>query len=69
MSEDGKTLTMQLHEGSHLLPRHPADSPMPAEFNGGQIAGDEFVCEDARASINRNVNPPKWETRLTLGQG
>ena len=68
MSEDGKTLTMQLHEGVTFFHDIPAESPMPAEFNGGQITGDEFVCEDARASINRNVNPPKWETRLTLGQ-
>ena len=68
MSADGKTLTMQLQEGVTFFHDIPADSPMPAEFNGGQIAGDEFVCEDARASINRNVNPPKWETRLTLGQ-
>ena len=34
---------------------------MPAEFNGGRILGDEFVCEDAKASIDRAASPPEWE--------
>ena len=68
MSEDGKTLTMQLQEGAKFFEDIPSESPLPVEFEGGLIAGDEFVCEDAKASMERNVWPPEWETRLTLGQ-
>ena len=68
MSEDGKTLTMQLQEGVKFFEDIPSESPLPVEFEGGLIAGDEFVCEDAKASMERNVWPPEWETRLTLGQ-
>ena len=68
MSEDGKTLTMQLREGVTFFHDIPEDSPLPAEYNGGLIAGDEFVCEDAKATYERNVWPPEWETRLTAGK-
>ncbi len=70
MAEDGKTLTMQLHEGVTFFDEANVaeESPVPAEFNGGKILGDEFVCEDAKATIDRFVWPPEFETRMTTGQ-
>ena len=68
MAEDGLSLTMQLREGVTFFHDIPEQSPLPAEYNGGQIAGDEFVCEDAVATYERNVTPPDWETRLTAGR-
>ena len=63
MSEDALTLTMQLREGVMYQDIHP-ESPMPAEYNGGLIAGDEFVCEDAKASIERFAWTPPWEAGI-----
>ena len=68
MAEDGLSLTMQLREGVTFFHDIPEQSPLPDEYNGGQIAGDEFVCEDAVATYERNVTPPDWETRLTAGR-
>ena len=68
MAEDGLTLTMKLREGVTFFHEIPEQSPLPDEYNGGQIAGDEFVCEDAVATYRRNVTPPDWETRLTAGR-
>ena len=66
MSQDGKALTMQLHEGVTFFHDIPADSPLPTEFNGGQIAGDDFVCEDVVATYERMyIAPPAWETRIS----
>ena len=64
MSDDGLTLTMKLHEGVMFQELHP-ESPIPAEYNGGLISGDEFVCEDAVATYERYTNPPEWETGLS----
>ena len=45
------------------------ESTVPAEFDGGQILGDEFVCEDAAASIDRYVFPPENVSQfLTSGR-
>ena len=64
LSEDGVTLTIQLRQGVMFH-----DNPnLPAEFNGGQINGDEFVCEDAKATYERFTNPPEWEPRITVGK-
>ena len=69
MAEDGRTLTMQLREGVMFFDEANVaeESPVPAEFNGGKILGDEFVCEDAKATIDRFVWPPEFETRMTTG--
>ena len=64
MSDDALTLTMYLHEGVMFHELHP-ESPIPAEYNGGLISGDEFVCEDAVATYERYVNPPEWEPGLS----
>ena len=68
MSEDGLTLEMSLREGVTFFHQIPEQSPLPAEYNGGLIAGDEFVCEDAVATYRRSVWPPEWEPRLTAGR-
>ena len=68
MSEDGLTLEMWLREGVTFFDQIPEQSPLPAEYNGGLIAGDEFVCEDAVATYRRSVWPPEWEPRLTAGR-
>ena len=67
MSEDLMTLTMQLREGVMFFDKSsmPTESTVPDEFNGGKILGDEFVCEDAKATVERNVWPKEWETRIT----
>ena len=69
MSDDGMTLTMQLRQGVMFIDEASIaeQSTLPVEFNGGQILGDEFVCEDAKASIERYVWPPEWETRYVSG--
>ena len=58
MSQDSMTLTMKLHEGVMFFDEAsmPEETTIPAEFNGGRILGDEFVCEDAKASIERAAN-------------
>ena len=58
MSDDGLTLTMQLQQGVMFFDKMAEDSIVPAEYNGGQILGDEFVCEDAVATYERYVFPP-----------
>jgi len=68
MSADGRTLTMQLHQGVMFFDKLAEESLVPKEFDGGLILGDEFVCEDAKASIDRFTWPPEWETRYTHGQ-
>ena len=60
MSADGLTLTMQLREGVEFFEQMAEESKVPAEFNGGQILGDEFVCEDAKATYERFVWPPDF---------
>ena len=50
MTEDGLTLTMQLQQGIMFFDEMAEGSIVPAEYNGGQILGDEFVCEDAVAT-------------------
>ena len=60
MSADGLTLTMQLREGVMFFDQMAEGSEVPAEFNGGQILGDEFVCEDAKATYERFVWPPDF---------
>ena len=66
MSEDGTALTINLHEGVTFFHTIPEESPLPAEYNGGQIAGDDFVCEDVVATYERMyTDPPAWETRIS----
>ena len=59
MSDDGLTLTMQLQQGVMFFDEMAEESIVPAEYDGGQILGDEFVCEDAVASYDRYVFPPE----------
>ena len=59
MSDDGLTLTMQLQQGIMFFDEMAEESIVPAEYNGGQILGDEFVCEDAVATYDRYVFPPE----------
>ena len=70
MSDDGLSLTMQLREGVMFFDEAsmPEESIVPAEFDGGRILGDEFVCEDAVATYERYVRPPEWETRIVIGK-
>jgi peptide/nickel transport system substrate-binding protein len=57
ISNDGLTITMRLQKGVKFQ-----DNPsVPEEYNGGRIWGDEFVCEDAKASVERYVFPPESE--------
>ena len=66
LSQDGETLSLQLHEGVTFFHTIPEESPLPAEYNGGQIAGDEFVCEDVVATFDRlYLSRPEWETRIS----
>jgi ABC-type transport system substrate-binding protein len=57
LSNNGLTITMQLRKGI----KFQSNPNVPEEYNGGQIWGDEFVCEDAEASLNRYVFPPDSE--------
>ena len=58
-STDGLDLSVTLQEGVQFQ-----DNPnVPATFNGGQIAGDEFTCEDLLASMEYQIHPPDDETR------
>ena len=59
MAGDGRTLIIQLQQGVRFYAN--PNSNVPAEFNGGQIAGDELVCEDIQATFDRMANPPDWE--------
>ena len=54
MSDDGLTLTMQLQQGVMFFDKMAGLH----KHNGGQILGDEFVCEDAAATYERYVFPP-----------
>jgi len=65
MSGDGLSITLRLREGV-LFQDNPV---VPAEFNGGKIAGDELTCEDVAASLERSARPPAWEKRTTSGKG
>ena len=66
MSQDGKTLTINLHEGITFFHTIPEGSPIPDEYNGGQITGDDFVCEDVVATYERMyISPPEWEKRIS----
>ena len=58
MSEDGLTLTMQIRQGVMFFDKMADESILPAEYAGGKILGDEFVCEDAMATYERYVFPP-----------
>ena len=61
VSADGLTLTMKLREGVKFQ-----DNPhVPESFNGGLIRGDEYTCEDARASFEFQMAPYKWTNHYT----
>ena len=69
MAEDGLTLTTQLRQGVMFFDEMAEGSIVPAEYNGGQILGDEFVCEDAVATYQRYVFPPdNVKQFLTVGR-
>jgi len=58
-SSDGLDLSVTLQEGVLFQ-----DNPIvPATFNGGKIAGDEWTCEDMEASMDYQVFPHEDETR------
>ena len=58
MSDDGLNLTLNLRQGIMFFDQMAEKSIVPAEYNGGQILGDELVCEDAAATYQRYVFPP-----------
>ena len=58
MSDDGLNLTLNLRQGIMFFDQMAEKSIVPAEYNGGQILGDELVCEDAVATYQRYVFPP-----------
>ena len=61
VSDDGLVLSMNLHQGVKFQ-----DNPhVPESFNGGLIRGDEFTCEDAKASFEFQLSPYKWENHYT----
>jgi len=66
MSDDGLTLTLELEEGI-LFQDNPYADDIPASYNGGLIRGDEFTCEDVKASVEFYVTPPAHETRMSYG--
>jgi ABC-type transport system substrate-binding protein len=71
MSDDGMKLTVKLREGATFFDgmEMPAETTVPAEYDGGRILGDEFVCEDAKATYERYRWPAEWEKPfLTAGQ-
>ena len=70
MADDGVTLTMKLREGVTFFDEASMaeENVVPAEFNGGRILGDEFVCEDVMATYERFVRPPEFEPRIVIGK-
>ena len=69
MSDDGLNLSLNLRQGIMFFDQMAEDSIVPAEYNGGQILGDELVCEDAVASYQRYVFPPENVSQfLTSGR-
>ena len=68
MAADGMSLTLNLRQGITFFDEMSDKATVPAEFNGGQILGDEFVCEDAAASYNRYRFPPE-NVKQWLTQG
>ena len=61
MSGDGLTLTMKLRQGV----KFQDNSNVPAEYNGGRIGGDEYTCEDAKASFEFQMAPLEVDTHYT----
>ena len=68
MASDGLSLTLNIRPGIMFFDEMSDKATVPAEFNGGQILGDEFVCEDAAASYNRYRFPPE-NVKQWLTQG
>ena len=69
MSDDGLSLTFNLRPGIMFFDEMAEESIVPAEFNGGQILGDELVCEDLVATYDRYVWPPDNVSQfLTIGR-
>ena len=69
LSDDGLALTIKLREGVMFFDEMSEKSVVPAEYNGGQILGDELVCEDAVATYDRFVFPPENVKQfLTVGR-
>ena len=63
VSGDGTVITFKLREGV-TFQDNPA-STLPAEVKA-LVAGDEFTCEDAAASLNFAIHPPESFTDAGL---
>ena len=63
VSGDGTVITFTLREGVTF--QDNPSSTLPAEVKA-LVAGDEFTCEDAAASLNFAIHPPKSFTDAGL---
>ncbi|MDP6452165.1 MAG: ABC transporter substrate-binding protein, partial [SAR202 cluster bacterium] len=62
ISSDGLAVTFNLREGVKFQ-----DNPNLPSLVAAKVSGDEFTCEDAKASLDFAINPPSVFTNEGLG--